>query len=71
MMMGATVLDLYKSWSFLTAYSDVRSGLRDGVCGGADVAIKTFLQPIKRNLVYSVLRFYLLVGGGCHLRCSF
>ena len=60
MMMGATVLDLYKSWSFLSA-SDIPMFAVGFVTAFivALVAIKTFLQLIKRIsfIPFAIYRF--------------
>ncbi|EHN5882455.1 undecaprenyl-diphosphate phosphatase [Salmonella enterica] len=60
MMMGATVLDLYKSWSFLTA-ADIPMFAVGFVTAFvvALIAIKTFLQLIKRIsfIPFAIYRF--------------
>ncbi|KAA1278149.1 undecaprenyl-diphosphate phosphatase [Citrobacter pasteurii] len=60
MMMGATALDLYKSWSFLTA-ADIPMFAVGFVTAFfvALVAIKTFLQLIKRIsfIPFAIYRF--------------
>ena len=60
MMMGATALDLYKSWSFLSA-SDIPMFAVGFVTAFivALVAIKTFLQLIKRIsfIPFAIYRF--------------
>ena len=65
MMMGATALDLYKSWSFLSA-SDIPMFAVGFVTAFivALVAIKTFLQLIKRIsfIPFAILPLYC--GGG-------
>ena len=60
MMMGAPVLDLYKSWSFLTA-ADIPMFAVGFVTAFvvALIAIKTFLQLIKRIsfIPFAIYRF--------------
>ncbi|HCC8944366.1 TPA: undecaprenyl-diphosphate phosphatase [Salmonella enterica subsp. enterica serovar Dublin] len=60
MLMGATVLDLYKSWSFLTA-ADIPMFAVGFVTAFvvALIAIKTFLQLIKRIsfIPFAIYRF--------------
>jgi undecaprenyl-diphosphatase len=65
MMMGATALDLYKSYSFLTL-ADLPMFATGFICAFivALIAIKTFLAVIKRIsfIPFAIYRFFVAIA---------
>ena len=69
MMMGATALDLYKSWGFLTT-GDIPMFAVGFITAFvvALIAIKLLLNLIKRIFVLSPFAILSLYCGGCGVR---